>query len=391
MDWLNGDQPRGCWIEVDLDRLLHNLRVIRDESPEDSTVLAVVKADAYGHGAEVVAETLAEGGVEFFGVATLDEATKLRRIGIDQRILVMGHMVPEATDRLLRQNLDLMLYDPAILPQLQQSADQLNTKANIHLKVDTGMGRLGILPEQVPDLLDRLREFDRVRLAGIATHFPVAGENPDYTSRQIETFESLQKKHPDLESEALHWHCSNTAAVFSDLPTSGSMIRPGLSLYGYAPEAIRRPTELRPVLQVRTVLADEKTVPPDFGVSYGRTFQPEENLPIGVLPVGYADGYPRVLSNRAHVLVKGEKRPVRGNICMDMTVIELEADDSPDSVVTLMGESGDRSLWADELAEWAGTIPYEILTGFRARIPRIYFRNGDPVKKKTLGRIEAIG
>lgn len=377
------DRPRSCWIEIDLDALVHNLNAVKNQVDDQSGLLAVVKAEAYGHGAEMIARTLTEEGVDFLGVATLEEAIKLRDFGIDAKILIMGHMATFNVDVMLDYDCIPFVFSYRLLHALNEEANKRDQRIPIHLKVDTGMGRLGVLPADVGGYLDEIEELDGVYLNGVATHFAEAAENRDYTDSQIDQFEELQETIRDRGLSPEYWHCMNSAAIFSRTEDVGNLVRPGITLYGYQPTPNLPNDALRPVMQLKAKMADYKEVPPGRGVSYGREFKPEEPTWVGVLPLGYADGYSRHFSQTAHVLKRGRKCRVLGSVCMDMTMIELDAADDPEETVTIMGRDGDESVWADQLAEWNSTIPYEILCSFSDRLPRIYIRDGESVALKS--------
>lgn len=377
------DRPRSCWIEVDLDNLRHNLGLIRRQLPADPALLAVVKAEAYGHGAELIAHTLTQDGVRFLGVATLEEAIKLREFGIDAEILVMGHMATFNVDVLRDYDLVPFVFSYRLLHALNDEGERRDERIPIHLKIDTGMGRLGILPEDLAGYLEEIQDLDFLKLTGVATHFAEAGDDESYTQTQIESFHDCRQTVLEAGFKPDYWHCMNSAAIFSRTDAVGNLVRPGISLYGYQATDGLPSSGLKPVMQVKAKMADYKRVPPNRGVSYGRRFQPDEPTWIGVLPLGYADGYSRHFSEKAHVLKRERECPVLGNVCMDMTIVKLDAEDDPEETVTIMGSDGDKSLWADQLAEWDSTIPYEILCSFSDRLPRIYLEDGESVALKT--------
>lgn len=387
---LGDRRPRSCWLEIDLDALVSNLSVVRKALSDETTLMAVVKAEAYGHGAEMVAHTLSGAGVSYFGVATLEEALKLREFGIEDRILIMGHLATFSMDRLLEHDLTPFVYSFRVLNALEREAKRRQTTAPFHLKVDTGMGRLGLKPEDVSSFLEEVRGCDHLELQGVASHLAVAGEDTEYTRSQEQVFKRIREMVEDMGFRPRFWHLQNTASIFSRDRSIGTMARPGIALYGYSPSEEIAIPELDPVMQVKCKMADYKQLDPGRGVSYGRIFVPEEPTWIGVLPMGYADGYPRSLSNQAYVLKDGRRCPVLGHVCMDMTMIKLSARDDPEQTVTLMGSDGSEELWADRLAEWHGTIPYEILSSFSQRLPRIYLKKGRVVGMKTERSIEVL-
>jgi alanine racemase len=384
------ERPRSCWLEIDLDALRHNAERLRARMRPDASMLAVVKAEAYGHGAEMVARTLSRAGVESFGVATLEEALKLRQFGIEDPILILGHLATFTADRILEHNLTPVVFSFRLLQALNEAARKRDTRANVHLKVDTGMGRLGLLPDDLDAFLEEINRLEYVELEGVATHFAEAGENESYTDDQIRSFQSVRKTVGEYDLHPDYWHCMNSAALFSRDEPVGNLVRPGITLYGYSPHGGVPVDDLRPVMQVRTKLADYKQLPAGRGVSYGRTFVPDEPTWIGVMPLGYADGYPRSFSGRAHVLKGGRTCPVLGRVCMDMTIIKLDKQDDPEETVTVMGRDGPNELWATQLADWHDTIPYEILCSFSQRLPRIYLRDGEAIALKTEQTIQSL-
>lgn len=384
------ERPRSCWLEIDLDALRHNLRQIRSRMEPNASMLAVVKAEAYGHGAEWISRTLSRAGVNSFGVATLEEALKLRKFGIDDKILILGHLATFTADRILEHNLTPVVFSFRLLQALDDAAAKRDTIAPVHLKIDTGMGRLGLLPEDLESYLEEIVRLDHVELEGVATHFAEAGENPSYTDDQIRLFESARETIRGYDLNPDFWHCMNSAALYSRYEPLGNLVRPGITLYGYSPNDAVTVGDLRPVMQVRTKLADYKRLPAGRGVSYGRSFVPDEPTWIGVMPLGYADGYPRSFSDRAHVLKGGRECSVLGRVCMDMTIIELDEKDDPEETVTVMGSDGSNDLWADRLADWHDTIPYEILCSFSQRLPRIYLRDNKAIALKTEQGIQSL-
>ncbi len=385
-------RPRSCWVEVNLDALRHNFKLVQKQLTKKQRILPIVKAEAYGHGASVVTRTLSNNGTDFFGVATLEEALKLREFGIEDRILIMGHTTTFNAEIMVEYELTPLIYSFRMLKALEEEARNKHTTANFHLKIDTGMGRLGRLPDTVHTYLEEIKKCNHVQLEGVATHFAVAGEDPDYTDRQYNKFLSVKDMILSAGLNPRFWHTNNSAAVFSEHVNAPetNLVRPGITLYGYPPHDKVECGELKPVMSVRCKLADYKKLPAGHGISYGRMFIPKKPTYIGVIPLGYADGYPRSYSNRSYVLKGGEKKPVRGRICMDMTIVELDDDDDPEETVTLLGKDEDKELWADTLAEWGDTITYEVLSRFSQRLPRVYLEDDEAVAIKTERNIHEL-
>lgn len=389
---LTDPRPRSCWVEVDLEALEHNCREMQKQIPTGGEMLAVVKAEAYGHGAAMVSRTLSKLGVSYFGVATLEEALKLREFGIDDRLLIMGHTTTFNAEEMVRADLTPMIFSYRMLNALNEAGEKLNRKANIHLKIDTGMGRLGLRPEAVEDYIGELKKRAHVNLEGVATHFACAGEDESYTEQQRKEFLQVKKIIEATGVEPYYWHSSNSAAILSDnlVCEEDNLFRPGITLYGYPPNDKVKIPDLKPVMSLKSMLADYKKLPAGVGISYGRTFTPEEPTYIGVIPLGYADGYPREYSDLAYVLKGGQRKPVRGRVCMDMTVIELDEDDDPEEPVTLLGAEGGEELWAGKLAEWSDTITYEVLSRLSRRLPRVYRQKGELVAIKTERKVHLL-
>lgn len=367
-------------VEISKTAFHTNFKALRRIMPEDADILAIVKANAYGHGAVPVSTWLSELGVKRFGVATVTEAIELRQAGIRGQIFLLQGAFGEYR-YCLEKKLTPVLSD---LESLKEWADFLRSQqatAACHLKIDSGMGRLGFRERDA--LLEFLRAAPQVCVEGVMTHLAVADEEDDnskaYTQSQLDHF--LQGVHeiksvcPTLRDI----HVANSALLLRREIPEGcrTLLRPGLSLYGVAPAPwlVRTlPQPLVPVLSWKTAIHSIKSLPTGYPVSYGRSFVAARPSRIAVLPVGYADGYPRSLSNKAQVLVHGRRSPVVGRVCMDLTMIDVT--DIPDAnrgdEVVLLGEQGDETLSVSQLAEWAGTIPYEIFCGIGPRVERVY-------------------
>jgi alanine racemase len=361
-------QVRPTTAHVDLSRLRHNLGEIRRVVGPGVQVLAPVKGDAYGHGLVPCALALEEAGVDMFGVALVEEGQVLREAGVRAPILCLGGPGARGTSTVLDHDLTPMVFDLAAAERLDAEARRRGVLLDVHLKVDTGMGRLGVPSGQWDRFLDRLADLTRLRVRGLSTHFAEADSDPTFTRLQLARF------HDAVASARLRAFCpellhtANSAGALGFPEARLDMVRPGLALYGISPVP-GLDLDLRPVMRVTTEVLFVKNIPAGYGVSYGRRWIASRPTRLATLPVGYADGYPRALSNRAEVLVHGQRCPVRGAVCMDMILVDVTdvaRPVRPGDVVELLGPG----VGAEELAERAGTIAYEILCGFSERVPR---------------------
>ncbi len=334
--------------------------------------MAVVKADGYGHGAVEVSRTALESGADCLGVALPEEGAVLRQAGIDVPILVFSSIQPNEAYKIIASRLDQTLCSMELAQALDQQARQGAFPINVHVKVDTGMGRIGLQPEDVPAFIRDLQRLKGLHVMGIFTHFASADEaDKTFSKRQIEIFDGLIRELELSDFKIPQKHMANSAAVL-DLPESYyDLVRPGIMIYGLYPSAtVSRSIELKPAMTLKTRISFLKTVPPATPISYGRTFVTQKETRVATLPVGYADGYSRLLSSQGEALVNGHRAPVIGRVCMDMCMIDVSqaGDVKPGDEVILFGEE----LSVDEIAAKVGTINYEIVCAVGKRVPRVY-------------------
>jgi len=361
--------------EVDLGALEYNYRQIRKRIPEDVKLLAVVKADAYGHGAIPVSLRLEKLGVEYLGVAIPEEGVELRKGGVKTPILVLGGIFGEEVDQIFRFRLTPVIFGKESLKILSREAERRRRKVKVHLKVDTGMGRLGVPLNLWPDFLREVRRFPKVEAEGILSHFSMTDEEKGFTQNQWRAFQgAVAIAHKlGISSRYLHMASSATLAAFPEY--SARLVRPGIMLYGsYPSPTFRSLIRLKPVMTLKTRIHFLKSVPPGTRISYGGTFKAKRESLIATLPIGYADGYSRHLSNHGEVLVHGKRAPVVGKVCMDFIMVDVT--DIPrvsagDEVV-LMGRQGTEQITPEEIAEKINSISYEVLCLIGKRVPRIY-------------------
>jgi len=372
---MSSRQIRPTTATIDLERLRSNLEAIKALVGEDVGVLCAVKGDAYGHGAIKVAQTLQDAGCEWFGVALVEEGLRLREAGIHVPILCLEGVGPAGADAAMRSRLTPVLYDLDEAERIDRAASRRHEPCGVHLKVDTGMGRLGVPLPDWEGFLDRLTQYRWIRVDGIMTHLSTAeAQSTTVTDEQARKFLEAVRAARSRGIRPTMLHMANSAALLGYPRLRFDLVRPGLLVYGVHPSPdSSAQVDVAPVMSVKTRVLFVKDVPPGVGISYGRKFVTERPSRIATLPVGYADGYPRALSNRGEVLIHGERAPIRGAVCMDLVMIDVTDVATPvragDEVV-LLGEQGDQRITVEELASHAETIPYEILCGFSERVPR---------------------
>lgn len=378
-----------AWAEVDLDAIEHNYREIRTRLKPETKVCCVVKADAYGHGAERLSKEYERLGADWFAVSNLEEAQQLRRAGAKLPILILGYTPPEMAAELARLNVSQALVGGEYAGKLSEHAVKAGVSVKVHVSLDTGMSRIGFLFQQPERDTGSLDEIERacalpgIDPEGIFTHFAVADEGEDgraYTKMQ---FRSFQDGIDRLEQRGIRFrirHCANSAAIFDYPEAQLDMVRPGVILYGLMPSGcIRNPAPLIPAMQLKSVVSLVKAVPAQTSVSYGRKFTSGSETVVATVPIGYADGYPRILFRSADMLVRGQRAKIIGRICMDQLMLDVTKIPGvrAGDVVTVFGRDGSAALPVDELASQVGTINYEVVCGVSKRVPRVYLKNGE--------------
>ena len=356
---------------IDLDGLRANIAAIRAAVPASAMLLAVVKADAYGHGAVQVAKAAKEAGASWLAVALVEEGVTLREAGIDLPILMLGATSPAEMELGAANDITLTVCSPEMVRAAEQAALKAGKAAQVHLKLDTGMSRIGARNEdEVQAVLSALAECPHVRLTGAFTHFADCdGDTPDFTLLQLERFRRLTALLP----EGIIRHCANSAAIHRLMPEAAfDMVRMGISMYGYPPVDTDCP--LKPFMRWETSVTYVKEIAPGDTVSYGRTYRAETPVRVATFACGYGDGYHRAASGRAQVLIRGHRVPVIGRICMDQMMADVTdiPEVQPGDTVTLIGTDGGETITADDIAGWAGTIGYEILLAATGRVPRVW-------------------
>lgn len=367
---------RPASILIDLGAIEYNFHKIKEKVSAATGILAVVKADAYGHGAVKVSKTLEALGCDMLGVALDEEGIDLRNAGIRLPIIVLSGIYEGQLEEAIYYNLTPVIFDIRLAKELNRIATRAGKKVRVHVKVDTGMGRLGLLAHEIPPFFKELKELQNLEIEGVMSHFAEADEgDKGFSKEQIKRFDEAIMTINALGLDPPLKHIANSAAII-DLPSSHiNLVRPGIMLYGsYPSKEFKNKIDLKPVMSLKTRISHIKWLPKGFPVSYGRTFVTERKSLIATIPVGYGDGYLRHLSGKASALIKGRRVPVIGRICMDLTMLDvtgLPGTKAGDEVI-LLGKDRDEEIAAEELADMAGTIPYEIFCSLNQRIPRVY-------------------
>ena len=383
---------RAVWAQIDLDAAAHNMRQIRKHVGPDVKIAAVVKANAYGHGSVELAKTFAENGADCFAVSSLDEAVELRRYAhIDKEIFILGHTDARRTEELLTYDIEPAVFNLKNAEFISQEAQRLGKTLRVHIAVDTGMSRVGFqVNEFSVSEIKAIAALPNIEIRGMFTHFAVSDiKDKTFTREQYGHFRWMCKR---MEEEGIHIalrHCCNSAAALELPEYYCDMVRPGIIMYGCepSPDVDIKPYDLRPVMSLRCCIAHVKLIDAGATVSYGRHYTAPSRRKIATLPVGYADGYSRILSGKVDVLYHGHRVPQVGAICMDQCMIDVsgEANVHAGDEVVLFGRQGDSFIPIEEIAAVCGTINYEIMCNISRRVPRVYMKNG-----KVVGREEYL-
>jgi len=372
-----------AWAEVNLDNIAHNVREIKRIVDKKTEIMGVVKADAYGHGVMGVAKTLINNGVTRLAVSMLDEAIQLRNYGIDVPILILSYTDPIRAEEIVENNVTQTVFSQELAKALSDAAVKLKKRVKIHIKIDTGMGRVGFMPgySAVKNVVE-ISKLPGIIVEGLFTHFASADErDKSYTYMQFERFMSICNELSRIGVHIPIKHVANSAAII-DFPESHlDMVRPGIILYGMYPsgDVNRSKINLKPAMSLKANVILVKEVEPGTSISYGRIFTTKRTSRIATIPIGYADGFTRLLTGKAKVLINGEFAPVVGKICMDQCMVDVTDLDSEvrmgDEVVVL-GRQGENEITAEDLASAIGTINYEVVCLIGKRVPRFYIEDG---------------
>lgn len=382
---MNGAFNR-AWAEINLDHIEHNVKEIAKRVGKMTEIMAAVKADAYGHGIFETVPTMLESGVSRLAVSMLDEAIQLREIGIKVPILVLSYTDPVRAEEIIQYNITQTIFSHDLAQALSKAAVKMNREARIHIKVDTGMSRVGFSTgySAVKDVVE-ISKLPGIVIEGLFSHFSTADEaDRTYTMLQYERFESIVQELHRIGIIIPVKHIGNSGAILQYPNLSMDMVRPGIILYGLYPsnEVDRNVIDLKPAMSFKAKVIMVKEIEPGVPVSYGNTFVTQRKTRLATVPIGYADGYSRLLSNRGRMLIHGEYAPVVGRICMDQCMVDVT--DIPGDVktgdeVVIFGRQGEREISVDEVAELSQTINYEVVCLIGKRIPRVYIKGGSVV------------
>ena len=376
------------WSEVDLDKIRKNFDIIREKVGQQTKIMSVVKANAYGHGITYVAKELIKSGTDWFAVSNLEEALQLRKICNETPILILGYTPPKHAEILAVNGISQTVFNSEYAKALSEYAQKGNVQVNIHVKIDTGMSRIGfvyhdnVVNSSAVDEIEEICHLPALYKEGIFMHFASADEDGSgevFTRLQYDLFCDMITRLKNRGVEFELRHCCNSAATLRYPEMHMDMVRPGIILYGLEPSEFVPDTEkLLPAMELKTVISMVKELEGDTPVSYGRTYHTEGKKKIATIPIGYADGLPRQLSNNTQVIVNGKKVKLIGRICMDQSMIDVsEIDVKPDDEVIVFGTDGNESISVTSLAEKIGTINYEIVCGINKRVPRAYLKDGE--------------
>lgn len=379
---------RPVWAEIDLDKAAYNMKNIK-KLAKDKEVIAVVKADCYGHGADDLVPVFLENGASRLAVAILTEGIELRKKNITAPIMILGYTPLNLSEELINNDIEQTVYDLEYAEKLSEIAEKMGKKAKIHIALDTGMGRIGFIPnEKSIEDVAKIASLKGIELIGIFTHFSTADEkDKTYTYEQFEKItnfiEALEKRGINIPLK----HVSNSGAIMDMPETYLDAVRAGIILYGYYPsnEVNKERLDIEPILTLKTTVSHVKEVEEGTSISYGRTFITKRKSIIATIPIGYADGYSRLLSGKAKVIINGKFAPVVGRICMDQCMIDVTdvGEVKVGDEVILLGQEGNLKFNADDFAEIMGTINYEITCMLKQRIPRVYIKEGKVVNVRN--------
>lgn len=382
---------RRTWAQINLDAIENNIFQIKSILKPGTLLCATVKADCYGHGYAFTAAAMSDAGADWFSVSNLSEALQLRRAGIKKPVLILGYTPPEHVKELVYNDISQAVYSYDYAKALSLQAKLAGVTVNAHIKIDTGMSRIGFVyhdnveDSRVIDEIAEIASFEGINTEGIFTHFASADSvNGElFTRIQYELFSCAVDCLLQMGINFTVRHCSNSAAILNFPEMNFDMVRAGIILYGHYPsEEVRKSIKLLPVMELKAVVSMVKDIPADTPVSYGGTFVSSDTRTVATVPIGYADGYPRLISNKMYMLVNGKKAPVIGNVCMDQTVIDVTGIDGvkEGKTITVFGFDNGSYLDVSEIAKKAGLLNYEILCGLSRRVPRVYIKENDIIE-----------
>lgn len=386
-----------AWAQIDLNALQYNYNVVKSRINPKSKIMCVVKADAYGHGAKRLSKEFSKLGADWFAVSNLEEAMQIRKAGVNKPILILGYTPVNMVKILSDNNISQAAISEEYAKKLSLTAEKINKKVKIHIKLDTGMNRIGILNQNdiqrknAVKAIENILNMNGVIVEGLFTHFAVADEGIDgeeYTRMQYKNFKCVIS---DLKQKGIKiplCHCCNSAAIIDYPDMNMDMVRPGIILYGLLPSNnLKSKLNLKPVMQLKSTVSLVKEVDAGVKISYGGDFIANKNMKIATVPIGYADGYPRYMSGKGEMIIRGKRAKIVGRICMDQLMLDVTDIDKvkQGDIVTVLGSEIDNSISASDIAKINNTINYEIICLVGKRVPRIYYKDG-----KFVGQLNYI-
>jgi len=367
---------RPVWAEINLYAIKKNITSVKKLLKSGTLFMAVVKANGYGHGDIEVSKAALAAGADRLGIAFVEEGVRLRKAGITCPIQILGEISPSSAECVVENDLIPTVCSKRTVDEISKEADRARKKAKVHIKIDTGMHRIGLFPKETLNFLNYVKSLQSIEVEGIFSHFAMAGDSFEYTKKQFEAFVNLVAALKENGFDIPIRHVANSAAAILMPETHLDMVRIGISMYGLHPtESTKNKISLHPVLQLKARVSFTKRILAAEGVSYGLSYRAKDETGIVTLPLGYADGYSRLLSNKSYVLLKGKRFPIVGNVCMDQLMVDV-GDDVIElgSEAVLIGSQGEEEITTDELAKILGTINYEIVCMISDRVPRVYLK-----------------
>jgi len=376
------------WVEIDLDAIAHNCREIKKWIGEKTELAAVIKGNAYGHGIAMVAKTALENGATRFAAARVDEGVVVRKAGIEAPILVLGYVPAEEMENVVKWRITPPIMHWHTAKAVSEISSSQGVVTPVHVKVDTGMGRFGLLPDEVVDFVKRLIELPGIRLEGLYTQFAVADEaDKTYTYKQWDVYKKVLK---DLEETGIHIpirHVCNSAATLNFPEMHLEMVRCGTAIYGHYPSPVtNHSVPLHSAMTLKSRVGRIRTLPPGSSISYGRTYITTRPTTVALVPIGFGDGLSRNLSNKGSVLIRGKRAPIVGRVCMDQCIVDVSGipEVQQDDEVVLFGRQGGAEITAEDIASLMDSINYVVLETVTARVPRVYLKGGKVIEVLTL-------
>lgn len=374
----NKELTRSCFLEVDLDKLIDNIRTIKRNISLNSSIIAVVKANAYGFGIKKIVDTLILEGIDYFAVATLQEALEIRKYHSDIKIMILGYTDRSLFKKAIENRVELSIYTKDDVLNLEKIASEINSTAQINIPLETGMNRIGFVEDdKFIENMETIKNSKNIEVSGAFSHFAAADTNSCYTRKQFDKFIRMTRIIENIGIEIPYKHISNSMAIMNFKEFNLDAVRPGIIMYGSSEGLKKEGFDLKYIGSLKAKISNIKTIKKDEKVSYGLTYTCDRDTKVATLPIGYADGVVRILSNKIDVIVNGKRCPVIGRICMDQMMVDVtNVDCDMNTICTIIGKDGDEEITIEEVAGLAGEIATSYSTHFSSRIPRVYIKNG---------------